>query len=111
MEEDIEFPVLTPNPLVLGQQLIIPNEDLENTEDKDLRKRQKYIQKCKEAAWKRRRSEYLTSLRERHNLKHSKKEAKVKVGEVVMIRGEEHKIGRSETLGSLQTLILEKMPK
>ena len=26
-EEDIEFPFLTPNSFVLGQQLIIPNED------------------------------------------------------------------------------------
>ena len=61
MEEDIEFPVLTPNSVVLSQQLIIPNEDPENIKDKD-------IQKCKEAAWKRWRSEYLTLLRERHNL-------------------------------------------
>ena len=67
MEKDIEFLVLVPNSLVFGQQLIIPNEDPENIEDKDLRKRQKYIQKCKEVAWKRWRSEYLTSLRERHN--------------------------------------------
>ena len=59
-EEDIEFPFLTPNSFVLGQQLIIPNEDPENIEDKDLRKCQKYIQKCKEAAWKRWRSECLT---------------------------------------------------
>ena len=29
------------------------------------------------------------SLRERHNLKHSKKESEVKVGEVVVIEGEE----------------------
>ena len=43
IEQDIEFPVLTPNSLVLSQQLIIPNEDSENIEDKDLRKRQKYI--------------------------------------------------------------------
>ena len=57
-EEDISFPVLTPNSLVLGQQLIISNEDPEDIEDKDLRKRQKYIQKCKEAAWKRWGSEY-----------------------------------------------------
>ena len=63
MEEDIAFPDLTPNLLVLGQQLIILNEDPKNIEDKDLQKRQKYIQKCKEAAWKRWRSEYLTSLR------------------------------------------------
>ena len=68
MEEYIEFPVLTPSSVVLGQQLIIPNEDPENIKDKDKRKRQKYIQKCKEAAWKRWRSEYLTLLRERHNL-------------------------------------------
>ena len=89
MAEDIEFPVLTPNLLPLGQQLIIPNEDPANIKDKDLRKRQKYIQKCKEAAWKRWRSEYLTSLREIHNLKYSKKESEVKVGEVVVIKGEE----------------------
>ena len=91
MEEDIEFPVLTPNSLVLGQQLIILNEDPEDKDikDKDLRKRQKYIQKCKEAAWKRWRSEYLTSLRERQHLKHSKKESEVKAGEVVVIKGEE----------------------
>ena len=40
MEEDIEFPVLRPNSLVLGQQLIIPNEDPENIQDKDLQKHQ-----------------------------------------------------------------------
>ena len=76
-EEDISFPVLTPNSLVLGQQLIISNEDPEDIEDKDLRKRQKYIQKCKEAAWKRWRSEYLTSLRERHNLTTKNKRLKL----------------------------------
>ena len=36
MEEDIDFPVLIPNSLVLGQQLIIPNKDPRNIEDKDL---------------------------------------------------------------------------
>ena len=53
MDVDIEFAALAPNSLVLGQQLINPNEDPENIEDKDLQKRQKYVQKCKKAAWKR----------------------------------------------------------
>ena len=39
MEENIEFPVLRPNSLVLGQQLIIPNEDPENIQDKNLQKK------------------------------------------------------------------------
>ena len=75
MEEDIEFPVLTLNLLVLGEQLIIPNEDPENIKDKDIRKCQKYIQKCKEVAWNRWRSEYLT--------------LEVKLGKVVVIKDEE----------------------
>ena len=40
MEEDIEFPVLRPNSLVLGQPPIIPYEDPENIQDKDLQKHQ-----------------------------------------------------------------------
>ena len=39
VEEDIEIPVLTLNSLVLGQQLIILNDNPENIEDKALRKR------------------------------------------------------------------------
>ena len=52
MKEDIDFPALTPDSLVLGQQPIIPNEHTENIENKDRRKCQKYIQKCQEGAWK-----------------------------------------------------------
>ena len=37
-EKDIRIPVLTPNLLVLGQTLVIPNEDLKDIENKDLRK-------------------------------------------------------------------------
>ena len=52
-KEDIQVPVLTLNSLVLGQEPVIHNEDPTDTENKDLRKRQKYIQGCKEATWKR----------------------------------------------------------
>ena len=89
IEEDIQFPVLTPILLVLGQTPVIPNKDPTDTEIRDLRKMQKYIQRCKEAVWKRWRNEYLTSLPEMHNLKHNKREPEVKVGEVVAIKGNE----------------------
>ena len=44
------------------------------------------MQRCKEAAWKRRSNEYLTSLHEKHSLKHNKREPEVKVREVVAIK-------------------------
>ena len=69
IEEDIQFPVLTPNLLVLGQRPVISNKNHMDIESKGLPKRQKYIKRCKEAAWKKWRNEYLTSLGERHNFK------------------------------------------
>ena len=86
IEEDIQLPVLTQYLLVLSQTPVILNEDPTNIENKDLRKRQRYVERCKEASWKRWRNEYLTSLRERHSLKYKNREPKVKVGEVVVIK-------------------------
>ena len=51
---------------------LIPNKDHRDIENKDLQKRQTYIQRYKEAVLKKWRNEYLTSLRERQNLKHKK---------------------------------------
>ena len=100
IEEDIQFPVLTPILLVLGQTPVIPNEDPTDTEIRDLRKMQKYIQRCKEAVWKRWRNEYLTSLPEMHNLKHNKREPEVKVREVAAIKGNE----RNKYTGNFRTI-------
>ena len=50
VEDDIEYPILTPNTLVIGQNLMLPDKNLE-TGNKDLCKRFKYIRKYKEAAW------------------------------------------------------------
>ena len=52
IEEDIQFPVLTPKLLVSGQVRVIPNDDHIAIENKE-RERQKYIQRCKEKACKR----------------------------------------------------------
>ena len=50
VEDDVEYLILTPNTLLIGQNLILSDENLEK-ENKDLGKRFKYIRKCKEAAW------------------------------------------------------------
>ena len=60
--------ILTPDTFVIGQNLMLPDENIE-IENKDLCERFKYIRKCKEAAWLRQRKECIKSLRERHNMK------------------------------------------
>ena len=50
---------------MLGQISVFPREDPTDSKNKDLRKRQKYIQRCKETAWKRQGNEYPTPLCER----------------------------------------------
>ena len=64
VEDNVEYSILTPNTLVICQNVMLPAENLE-TENKDLCKRFKYIRKYKEAAWPRRRKEYIKYLRER----------------------------------------------
>ena len=45
--------------------------------------------KCRENVWKRWQNEYIRSLRERHNLIHKDNTGQIKVGQVVIIKGEE----------------------
>lgn len=93
-EDDIQLPTLTPNSMIFSQTNLIPEQAPERIEDRDLRKRAKYILKCKEALWKRWTREYLTSLRERHNLKHSAKIFYPKRGDVLLIKGDSKNRGR-----------------
>ena len=98
MEEDVQHPVLTPNSLIFGQTNLIPTEEDKILVEKDLRKRFKYVQACKNAAWSRWSKEYVTELRERHNLKNKVKNSSPDVGEVVMIKGD-HKSRGKWTIG------------
>ena len=89
VEDDIQMPILTPNNLMFGQPGTIPEEDVDCIDEASLRKRARYVEKCKNALWSRWSSEYLRGLRERHNLKHPKKEHTLKQGDVVIIKGDE----------------------
>ncbi len=89
VEEDVQMPILTPNSLMFGQPGVVPEEEIADIDDTNLRKRARHVEKCKNALWARWSSEYLRGLRERHNLKHKTKEHVLKQGDVVVIRGDD----------------------
>ena len=104
VEEDVQLPLLTPNTMQFGRPNALPEQQPRRVEDRDLRKRAKYIQQCKETLWKRWSSEYLKSLCERHNMKHGGKDSTLEIGEVVVINGEDKNHGRWK-IGIVEQLI------
>ena len=89
VEDDHQLPILTPNVMLYTQSNLIPELDLHRVEDADLRKRAKYLQRCKQVLWNRWTSEYVRALREQHNLKHGSNTTTLAEGDVVIIRGDE----------------------
>ena len=88
VEEDIKMPVLTPNALLYGQPLLLPEEDLDE-DVSEMKRRQRYIDKCKDAAWTRWTEEYFKHLRERNNILHQANEMQISLGDIVLIKGDE----------------------
>ena len=76
-----------------GRPKLIPDEHLDD-EDPDMRKRARYLRRCKQVLWSRWSGEYLKLLRERHNLKHKTKDMAVQPGDVVLIQGQERNRGK-----------------
>ena len=72
----------------------IPEEDPDNIDDSNLRKRQKYIIRFKEAVWRRWQQEYLKALRERHSMKKNRKVSEPAVSDVVVIKGDKSNKGK-----------------
>ena len=107
VEEDIQTTVITPNSLLFLQpnQLLEPSHHV--IENKNLRKRYKYLQKCKNAVWSCWTKEYLRSLRERYVTKEKGGRGVPPVGEVVIVRSEQKNRG-AWTLGVLIELITGK---
>ena len=66
LKGDSELPVLMPNSMLHINPGYLPELPAHQLPDKDLRKRAKFLLKCKEAMWKRWTSEYVRSLREQH---------------------------------------------
>ena len=89
VDDDVERSILMPNVMMLGLPNYPLEESIDLVDDQDLKKRAKYLQSCKDKVWKQWTNEYLKSLRERHNMKHQSKEMKLKVGDMVIIKGGE----------------------
>ena len=89
VEEDIQMPTLTPSSMLFVGSNAIPELEAHNEEEKDLRKRAKFLFRCKKAVWQRWSTEYLRGLRERHNQNKGTKVMNVKKGDVVIIKSDE----------------------
>ena len=76
IDDDIQFPVLTPDILIHGQAITISEEQFDDYDDV-IQKRQRYIKRFKDAVWNRWNIEYLRSLRERHNIKNNQRHMEI----------------------------------
>ena len=70
VEDDIQLPTLTPATFLHQRTCQLPMEEPWRIEERELRKRTKYLIECKNKLWRRWRKEYLVALRERHNMTH-----------------------------------------
>ena len=53
VEDDAQLPVLTPNSMLFSQPNILPEREVHYEENPQLRRRAKYLRKCKDAVWNR----------------------------------------------------------
>ena len=97
------MPVLTPNSIQFVGSSHLPELEPHREDDRDLHKRAKYLRQCKKTMWNRWTREYLTGLRERHNLKHNRKPYTLAVWDVVIIQSEERNLGKG-SLGDIEEL-------
>ena len=89
LEDDIQLPPLTPNMLIHGTNVTIPEEILDD--DPEYRqplpaRMARHLQKCKDVLWKRWNTEYLRALRERHQCCSSGINPKLDVGDIVQVK-------------------------
>jgi hypothetical protein len=93
MEDDVELPTLTPSTFLFQRSNQLPEQEPWREEEKSLRRRAKFLITCKKNLWNRWRREYLTALRERHNLTHQTTKFKISVGDVVIVKSDDKNRG------------------
>ena len=91
---DRDIQILTPNAMIHGPGILELEEDVSSIEEKDLRKRARYIQKCKNLAWQIWATEYFKELREYQNPQPKAKKSQLSKGDVVLIQGIKKNRGR-----------------
>ena len=89
LEDDVEFSVLTPSSMLNVNPYLMPEMKPHQIEEMDLRKRAKFLHKCKQAVWKRWAREYVRGLRERHRQEIGTQISYPKIGEVVIVWDED----------------------
>ncbi len=89
LEDDLQLLPLTPNAMLNLYLNDLPNPEPHQIHDTDLRKRAKYLARCKEMVWNRWSKEYyVRALREQHRRTAGVQTPHPKVGDVVIIRGD-----------------------
>ena len=104
VEDDAQLPVLTPNSMLFSQPNSLPEREVHYEENLQLRRRAKYLRKCKDAIGNRWTKEYLRGLRERHAVKHKDSSCGVEKGDVCVIK-DDNKDRNKWKLGIVEELI------
>ena len=92
IEDDPQFQILTPYSLMFTSSNNLPEMAAHHVRDKDLRKRAKFLKRCKHVVWRRWTTEYVRGLRERHIQYHGKP-LSLAVGDVAVIKSDERNRG------------------
>jgi len=88
LEDDVNLPVLTPHSMLHINPSYLLELESHDVIDKDLRKRAKYLIKCKEIMWNLGTREYLRSLREQHRQAGGEPKCHPYIGDIVTVKDE-----------------------
>ena len=105
VEDDAQLPVLTPYSMLFSQPNFLPEREAYHEENPQLKRRAKYLKKCKDAIWNRWTKEYLRGLRERHTVAQKDSPCGVQKGDVCLIK-DDNKDRNKWKLGIVEELIV-----